>query len=190
MDHRSGEGGTHLSSMTGLKETNRQQGATKAYNGTLGVHIHHPSGDARDTTVNLGTSAPQHILGLGRVASIERTNERLTSQARDARCLSRIRLLATATQPFKRDSSRPRCVQLPSPTTTPRPGNNTTAPQHNTKPRNAITHLLKLICPFGPVRTVTLDVPVEPVVLGAGLGLGLSGRSRRVSRALMAEGTP
>jgi hypothetical protein len=43
--------------------------------GTLGEHIHHPSGDARDTTMNLGTSAPQHILGLGRVASNERTND-------------------------------------------------------------------------------------------------------------------
>lgn len=33
------------------------------------------------------------------------------------------------------------------------------------------THLLKLIWPLGPVRTVIPEVPVEPAVLGAGLGL-------------------
>lgn len=33
------------------------------------------------------------------------------------------------------------------------------------------THLLKLMCPLGPARTVIPEVPVEPVALGAGLGL-------------------
>lgn len=33
-----------------------------------------------------------------------------------------------------------------------------------------MTHLRKLIWPLGPVRTVIPEVPVEPAVLGAGLG--------------------
>lgn len=33
------------------------------------------------------------------------------------------------------------------------------------------TDLLKLIWPFGPVRTVIPEVPVEPAVLGAGEAL-------------------
>ncbi|GAT25322.1 nuclear pore complex protein An-Nup82 [Aspergillus luchuensis] len=42
-------------------------------------------------------------------------------------------------------------------------------------PQRSTTHLLKLICPFGPVRTVIPDVPVEPAVLGAGLVLEADG---------------
>lgn len=37
---------------------------------------------------------------------------------------------------------------------------------------------------------MTLDVPVEPAVLGAGLGLVFSGRSRRGSTVLMTRRTP
>lgn len=58
-------------------------------------------------------------------------------------------------------------ILLPSPLTPRRP----TASHNNSLDTTNQTHLLKLIWPLGPVRTVIPEVPVEPAVLGAGLGL-------------------
>lgn len=58
------------------------------------------------------------------------------------------------------------------------------------KAKACATHRRKLICPLGPVRMETPAVPVEPAVLGVGLGLEADGSMNFSPAVLIVGGYP